>query len=43
MMVLLMMILMMMIKIQPGDTAIFKYDQDCYPNDGDDYVKMDGC
>ena len=29
------------ITIQPGDTAVFKYDHDPNPNDGDDYVKMD--
>ena len=43
------MMILMMIKMQPGNTAVFKYDQDGNanpydpnPNDRDDYVKMDG-
>ena len=36
-----MMMMMMMITIQPGDTAVFKYDEDFNPNVGDDDVKKD--
>ena len=34
------MMMMMMITIQPGDTAVFKYEDDGNPNVGDDDVKM---